>query len=132
MFNGGCFCGAVRYRASAQRVEATICHCTICRRTTGAPFVAWFSLPAADFTVLAGTPSALRSSTHATRTFCAACGTQLTFIDDATPGEVDVTIGSLDEPDLIAPADHTFTRGKLAWVRLADDLPQFQASRANG
>ncbi|MES3023799.1 MAG: GFA family protein [Pseudomonadota bacterium] len=132
MLNGGCFCGAIRYQARAQTVQATNCHCSICRRTTGAPYVAWFSVPREDFTVLAGTQSAFRSSTHATRTFCAACGTQLTFADDATPGEIDVTIGSLDEPGRVCPTDHIFTGSKLAWVGLADGLPQFEGGRPDG
>ena len=89
-------------------------------------------MPLNDFTVLAGTPSALRSSTHATRTFCAACGTQLTFADDATPGELDITIGSLDEPERICPTDHIFICSKLVWVTLADGLPQFEGGRAGG
>lgn len=132
MLNGGCYCGAIRYRVAERISHPTNCHCEICRRTTGAPCVAWFSVPSADFALLAGTPTLFRSSSHATRSFCPTCGTQLTFVDDATPGETDITIGSLDDPDSVAPHDHTFTSGKLAWLKLADGLPAYRRSRSEG
>jgi hypothetical protein len=104
----------------------------MCRGTTGAPSVAWFSVPSADLLWLSGTPRTFRSSSHATRSFCPTCGTQLTFVDDATPGETDITMGSLDDPAGVAPRDHTFTGDKLPWVILADGLPQYRRSRAEG
>jgi hypothetical protein len=101
----------------------------MCRGTTGAPCVAWFSVPSGDFVLLSGVPTRFRSSSHATRTFCATCGTQLTFVDDASAGETDVTSCSLDEPNRIAPRDHTYIRSKLEWLQLADGLPQYLAQR---
>jgi hypothetical protein len=89
-------------------------------------------VPSAEFVWLSGTPTAFRSSSHATRSFCPACGTQLTFVDDATLGETDVTTCSLDEPNRIAPRDHTFVSSKLDWLQLADALPQYSRSRAEG
>ena len=75
--DGGCFCGAVRYRISGAPLDVGHCHCTICRRTTGAPFVTWATVPQAVFAFTAGTPAELRSTPAARRTFCAACGTAL-------------------------------------------------------
>ncbi len=45
MLKSGCFCGAIRYEMAGAPFDQTSCHCLICRRTTGAPFVAWFSVP---------------------------------------------------------------------------------------
>ena len=136
MLTGGCFCTAVRYQVAGRiftsTFTSTLCHCDLCRRTTGAPCVAWFSVPSEDLVLLAGTPTRFRSSVHATRTFCPACGTQLTFIDDATPGETDITTCSLDQPNLVAPQDHTFISEQLAWLKLADALPHYRRSRAEG
>jgi hypothetical protein len=132
MMNAGCFCGAIRYRVGGPIVEATNCHCQMCRRTTGAPCVAWFTVPAAQFELLAGAPTRFRSSSRATRTFCPACGTQLTFVDDASPDAIDVTTCSLDDPELVPPRDHTFISSKLDWLKLADGLPQFRRSRSEG
>src|SRR5881396_1158763 len=64
---GGCFCGAVRYRVSATTRDVSHCHCSICRRTTGAPFVTWATFPAATFAVTAGSmdhPDAMVPAAH--------------------------------------------------------------------
>ena len=53
-----------------------------------------------------------------------ACGTALVFRETARPNSVDVTVGSMDQPDLALPAAHIWTSSQLAWLRLADDLPR--------
>lgn len=129
MLTGGCHCGRVRYETDAEPFEATVCHCSICRRTTGAPFVAWATVPRARFRFVAGTPARLRSSAAAVRSFCPNCGTQLTFEGADTPDETDITTASLDDPGRVPPKDHTYVASRLAWVRLADGLPQYPEAR---
>ena len=131
MLTGGCFCGRVRYEAEGAPFNQTNCHCSICRRTTGAPFVAWFSVPRSRLR-LTGEPMRFRSSGKATRSFCPECGTQLTFELDGPGDEIDVTTCSLDEPGRVPPVDHTRTSSRLEWVKLADGLPQFHESRQEG
>jgi hypothetical protein len=131
VLTGGCYCKAIRYRVSERLFNATNCHCNMCRGTTGAPCVAWFSVASEDVEFLSGTPTRFRSSSHATRTFCPTCGTQLTFVDDATPGETDITTCSLDNPEAVPPRDHTFTSDKLDWLALADGLPRYRRSRSD-
>ena len=121
---GGCFCGAVRYRVSATPRDVTHCHCGICRRTTGAPFVTWATFPAPAFTFTAGTPAEFRATPRALRQLCAACGTALTFRETARPNAVDVTVGSMDRADAVVPTAHIWTARQLAWVCLGDDLPR--------
>ncbi len=130
MHTGGCYCKAIRYQVTEQISNSTNCHCNMCRGTTGAPSVAWFSVPSAAFDLLSGTPASFRSSAHATRTFCPTCGTQLTFADDATADEIDITTCSLDNPDAVPPHDHTFVDDKLAWLALGDSLPRYRRSRS--
>ncbi|HXD39059.1 MAG TPA: GFA family protein [Ramlibacter sp.] len=125
---GGCLCGAVRYEARGAPFHRTVCHCSICRRSTGAPMVAWFSVKLADFTITAGLPRHYRSSNQAVRSCCPACGTQLTFKYDGLQ-EIDVTVGSLDDPAAVPPEDHTYVSSQLPWVRLADGLPRHLQAR---
>lgn len=132
MLTGGCYCGAIRYEATEPAINQTTCHCTVCRGTTGAPCVAWFSVQASQFKLLSGNPTQFRASAHATRAFCPTCGTQLTFSADASPDEIDVTTCSLDEPVRMPPHDHTYTSSQLAWLKLADGIPQFAHSRSEG
>jgi hypothetical protein len=130
MLNGGCFCGAIRYQAGGTPFDQTNCHCSICRRTTGAPFVAWFSVPRSEFRLIQGVPTQFRSSLEGMRSFCPHCGTQLTFERNDASNEIDVTTCSLDAPEQLPPKDHTRTSSKLAWVNLADGLPQYQEARS--
>lgn len=126
---GHCQCGAVRYETNGMPHSQTNCHCSICRRSSGAPFVAWFTVPTSDFRFLVGTPARFASSQHGTRSFCASCGTPLTFQSSALPDEIDVTICSLDDPNDVTPRDHTHTRSKLAGVSLCDGLPAYEGAR---
>src|SRR5262249_26438463 len=77
MLRGGCFCGWIRYETGATPFDETNCHCSICRRTTGAPFVAWFSMPRSEFRLVCGEPTRFESTAKGTRSFCPRCGTQL-------------------------------------------------------
>ena len=129
MLHGGCFCGDIRYEAGGTPFNETNCHCSICRRTTGAPFVAWFSVERAQFRFVAGTPVRFNSTDKGTRSFCRRCGTQLTFEHRDAPGEIDVTTASLDDPESVPPRDHTRTSSRLGWVKLADDLPLYPEAR---
>jgi hypothetical protein len=130
MLKGGCYCGRVRYEAAGEPFNESNCHCSICRRTTGAPFIAWFSLPRSQFRLTKGNPTRFRSTAKGVRSFCADCGTQITFEHDGFAQEIDVTTCSLDDPNAVAPRDHIWTSSRLGWVRLADGLPEFREMRA--
>ncbi len=128
MLEGGCFCGFIRYRAGGRVQDETLCHCSICRRVSAAPLVAWFTAPAPEFSFVSGEPAVFRSSDHGERTFCPRCGTPLTFRSNRLPAEIDVTICSLDAPERVPPRDHTRTSSALRWVSLGE-LPAYPESR---
>ena len=130
--SGGCACGAVRYETDAAPFHRTLCHCVDCRRAAGAPAVAWFSVPAAGLRFVRGAPAVHRSSPQVERGFCGACGTPLTYRNDAYPEEVDVITCSLDDPGAASPQDHTFASQRLPWMRTDDGLPVFPRSRGEG
>ncbi len=127
---GGCFCGAVRYQVDGEPAMVTHCHCRNCRRSTGAPFVTWAEFRADRFRLLTGRPATLAASNGVVRAFCARCGSHLTYRRTDTPGALDVTVGTLDDPEALRPADHTWTSRKLSWIHLGDGLPSYpQAAR---
>lgn len=130
MLTGGCYCGAIRYEASGALIHRAICHCTVCRRTTGAPCVAWFTVRLDSFSLRSGEPASFRSSQPGTRSFCATCGTQLTFVDDDLGAEIDITTASLDDPALVPPEAHIFTASAIPWLVLDDHLPRYWAGRS--
>ena len=131
MLQGGCFCGRTRYEVTGAPFHQTNCHCSICRRTTGAPFVAWFSVRPSEFRWLSGDPSHFRSSPKGTRSFCTHCCTQLTFQGDDYPDEIDITTCSLDHPQTVPPRDHTHASNKLQWIELCDGLAQYPQGRSD-
>jgi len=129
-FEGGCFCGALRYRATGPATHLCHCHCADCRRSSGAAFVSWASFPLSGFAFTQGTPGEYRSA-GCLRTFCRGCGTSVGFWEEGLP-EIDVTIATLDRPALLVPVEHIWTEDQLPWVQLADDLPRHARGRTTG
>ena len=121
---GGCLCGAVRYRISAEPIDAGYCHCRMCQRSTGAPVVSWLTMRNEGFAWTKGAPVAYRSSPEAERLFCPACGTQMVFRALAEPDLLDVTLASLDDPEAVRPDHHSWTSSRIAWFETRDDLPR--------
>ncbi len=117
--SGGCQCGAVRYALHATP-EGSICHCRICQKATSGLFAALAKIDEADLTWTRGRPAAFRSSSAACRDFCAACRTPLTFRYLET-AHMEVTIGSLDDPETVAPKLNFGVESRLSWI--ADLLP---------
>jgi hypothetical protein len=126
---GRCLCGAVRYRLGPRLGAPTFCHCESCRRASGAHAVAWLTVRVADLRYTAGKPREIESSPGVVRAFCPRCGAALSYRAAHRPGEVDVTVGTLDEPGRAAPVDHIWMADAPPWDRPADGLPQYPGSR---
>jgi hypothetical protein len=121
---GGCQCGAVRYRISGEPVMTALCHCSRCRRANAAPAVAWVMYSEEQVSFPATQPQTYESSPGCRRGFCARCGTQISFTADYIPGLIDLTIGSLDKPEEMAPVFHYWDSKRLPWMQFADTLPK--------
>jgi len=94
---GGCQCRRIRYRVSVDNDDAYLCHCNMCRHATGGASIAFVSVQL-DKLVWEAEPDWYRSSPIAERPFCRTCGTPLgfRFIEGAT--NMDITLGSFDDP----------------------------------
>ncbi|HVP27782.1 MAG TPA: GFA family protein [Myxococcota bacterium] len=123
--SGGCLCGELRYRITAAPESAGYCHCRLCQRSSGAPVLAWASVPAAGFAWERGAPREHRSSERGIREFCAHCGTQIRFRRPGAPRLVDVNLGSLDDPAAVRPEYHIWTSSRVPWLALEDGLPRY-------
>jgi hypothetical protein len=121
---GGCLCGAVRYRVEGQPLHAGYCHCRMCQRAAGAPVVAWGAWPADRFAWLQGKPGRFASSAKGERSFCPSCGTSLTSVDPGDRRLVEVTLASLDDPAAFPPEEHIWTASRIRWLELGDKLPR--------
>ena len=123
---GGCQCGALRYRLDAAPGGANICHCRMCQKAGGAPFMAFAGVPNAAFVVTKGKLATFASSQIAERGFCAACGTPLTYRGIGAD-HVSVTIGSLDDPNAIAPTGQLGIESQVHWLPSALSTPAIRA-----
>ena len=120
---GGCQCGAVCYRLTAKPTGSNVCHCRMCQKASGGPFMAFAGVPLSDLIWTRGTPKVFASSTVAERGFCGQCGTPLTYrIIDRN--RVSVTIGSLDRASDVAPLMQYGVGSKVAWLDSIASLPE--------
>ena len=126
---GGCLCGAIRYRLSGKATNSMVCHCQTCRRAAASPVVAWVTFPVTRFEFTKGAPATFRSSAFVRRGFCRGCGAPLTYENSESPKTIDVTTCSLDDPQAFPPTHHSWLSHDLAWVRFGDGLPAFQEWR---
>lgn len=123
---GGCLCGQLRYRIRNVR-SAYWCHCSMCRRVSGAGALPWATVARGDFEITSGTPAAYASSPGVTRLFCGTCGSPILF-DMARESAVDVTMGTLDDPDQLVPTHHIWTGNALTLTdSLGAGLPRHAA-----
>jgi hypothetical protein len=125
---GGCQCGAVRYRLKAEPTGANVCHCRMCQKAGGAPFMAFAGVRMSEFVVTRGVLSTFASSDIAERGFCARCGTPLTYRGQGTD-RISVTLGSLDEPDAVEPESQLGVESRLRWLEPALSAPEMQTEQ---
>ena len=102
---GGCQCGKVRYRTKVDPTAAYLCHCRMCQRATGGVSIAFVGVKLAD-TQWNGEPDWYQSSPIAERPFCSTCGTPLGFRFLEGSENMDLTIGSFDDPSDFTPKHH--------------------------
>jgi hypothetical protein len=123
---GGCLCGAVRYRIQSEPLSSGTCQCRSCRKASAAAIVPWITADSDQFAFTRGSPLEFKSSPPVTRTFCGRCGTPLTYWHTSYVGKIDVTTCSLDDPEAFPPAGHVWISHGLGWLKLADGLPRFE------
>jgi len=118
---GGCHCGAVRYKVDGAPMHVAICHCSDCRKSSGAPMVAWAMFKEEQFSV-----TTFNSSGASMRNFCPKCGTGVFFTNaENLPGIVDVQSATFDDPDQVPAQLHIQTAERIGWTVEQHSLPEF-------
>jgi hypothetical protein len=129
MFEGGCLCGALRFRAEGRPIDTGYCHCTLCQRSTGAPVLAWASFPVDAFDYTKGRATSYDSSSRGHREFCNRCGTQIGYRQTEAAETIDVNVGCMDDPSEFPPENHIYAGDRISWFDTADDLPRYAGSK---
>ncbi len=123
VLTGGCQCGKVRYALYAAPVRSSICHCRMCQKAFGSFFAPLCVVKLADFAWTRGVPGVFKSSRLVERGFCRDCGTPLSC-RDLDGDEMDVSIGSLDEPARVRPSEQFGTESRMPWFAELHLLPE--------
>ena len=119
---GGCQCGAVRYTVTGSTADwdCNLCHCRMCQRAGGAPFMVFLNVARAAVT-WSGERARFASSSIAERGFCRDCGTPLTY--ERKPDRISLAHGTLDDPTIVAPTSQLVGDSLLPWSTCVVDLP---------
>jgi hypothetical protein len=125
---GGCACGAVRYRLTSEPLFVHCCHCLNCQRQTGSAFVINLLIESDRVDLLGREPEpvdAPRDDGSAQRIYrCPTCQVAI-FSEYGRPDVWFVRGGTLDEPASVTPNVHIYTRSKVGWLTLPESAPAF-------
>ena len=123
---GGCFCGAVRFKTEGEPVNVRICHCRNCQKAMGSPFFARALFDQRKLRIEGETAHYLTSEALE-RVFCTRCGSRL-FSRRTNGTVVGVALAAFDDRNAFAPTEHIWLSEKMDWVRIDDGLKQYLES----
>jgi hypothetical protein len=127
---GGCYCGAVRYKAEGDALFRGQCHCRECQYISGGQTNLVMGMPDTGFSYTKGEPKAFQRSDlekPVSREFCGACGTHLVSRAPAMPGATLLKIGTFDDPSVFeGPQVAIYTIDKQSFHHVAEGLPTFE------
>lgn len=123
---GGCLCGAVRFEVHGRFLRAGHCHCSRCRRHSGAAVGTQGRVRREDFRLLTGGDRVrvFRPKGGAVKAFCLTCGSSLFGGTWPEGDEVSIRLGAIDGDPGIRPQYHTFVDSRAVWDEILDDLPR--------
>lgn len=129
-FTGGCLCGAVTYKATAEPQLGGHCHCVDCRKSSGTGHGSHMMMTADDVEI-SGTPSRFNkpadSGNIVSRYFCGTCGGPVYSTNSGVPGFVFLRASSLDDPEIFSASIVVYTRGAPSWDVMDTSLPSFES-----
>ena len=119
---GGCACGAVRYRVRGEPNHVGICHCINCRQESGSMFVTYADWPIEQFSVSGD------FATYDGRSFCPRCGSRLFTIDET---KAEIRLGSLDAAPMgLVPTREGWIKRREHWLQPIEGTAQFREDPA--
>jgi hypothetical protein len=125
--DGGCQCGAVRYRIEGSPLALAVCHCRECQRQSGSAFGMSLAVPSAAFRLLSGALKTFRVTCDSGRVktcaFCPECGTRIHH--QVLAAVLSLKPGTLDDTAWLEPAEHFWTKRKQPWVAIPDEARCF-------
>lgn len=130
---GGCLCGAVRYRIKGELTEVAVCHCHQCKQAQGSAFALNSPLSVDVFSLLSGEDflQEYRHTPNKRRVFCKRCGSALFSQRDDKPDVLRLRLGTLDEKQLPAPDYHIHAKSAVNWCAFDPSKPKYPAEKTS-
>ena len=128
VIKGSCLCGVVRFEITSPILSMGNCHCAMCRKQHGTAFSTYCQVAKSGLQIQEGESHIQHyaSSDFAERSFCADCGTKLTFTIHDRPERIWIAAGALDDDPGITPQYHIFVGSKATWYEIKDGIPQHE------
>ncbi len=129
MHKGSCLCGGVRYEIDGRLEMILHCHCSMCRKATGAAFRTRAAVRSSEFRWASGATLVrrYRSSPTNVRTFCGTCGSTLITEFPSEPDWLGLALGTLDTSPPNRPEAHVYVASMASWFSIEDALAQHDA-----
>ncbi|RWP95754.1 GFA family protein [Mesorhizobium sp.] len=121
---GSCFCGSIVAEMEGEPFWINYDHDDDCRKALGSPLTIWIGYRREQVRFTSGIPKSFSKTSGVQRTFCAECGSSISYMDEGLKDEIWLTIGFMDRPERFEPKAHGFWRMKLPWIQFADELPR--------
>ncbi len=128
MVEGGCYCGAVRYKVEGDAIMQAQCHCRECQYISGGSPNVTIGFPVAAFSYTRGEPRAFQRSdleNGVVREFCPECGTHLVAKPPAMPLAL-IKAGTLDDPSQFSPQMAIYLCDRQAFHQVPEGIPTFE------
>ena len=127
---GGCRCGAVRYRVKSDELPPVYCcHCLVCQTWSGSAFTQQAVIAEPQIEVIAGEVevyvNVTESGATSTQRLCGMCHTRLWNTNSARLGVAVIRAGTLDASADLIPRAHIWTKRKQPWIVITADVPQW-------
>lgn len=129
-YQGSCLCGAINYELLSPPRALSHCHCSQCRKSHGAAFASYASVPRSDLRLLKGADAlkSYASSESVLRQFCSHCGSSLFW--SKSQGEfsewISIALGTLDTAFASHKQRHVQVASKAPWFELPDHWPRVE------
>ncbi|MBI3782802.1 MAG: GFA family protein [Deltaproteobacteria bacterium] len=129
-FEGGCQCGALRYRVTQAPIMVYNCHCTNCQRIGGGAFSTPATILEASFAFVSGTPQTIQWAADSGTTrfgwFCRVCGCRIVHGQQPSNGILSLRTGTLDDRSWVQPVGDIWTRSAQPWVTIPPERQRFE------
>ncbi len=122
---GSCRCGSVAIEATHETHFTGYCHCDDCRRSNGAPIVAFAGFEKDQFEWTNKESLAEWCNGDFSRLFCKVCGSPIAYTDKKLSDITFFYIGFMKDASAFPPENHSYHNEKINWLELCDDLPKF-------